>query len=141
MRSALLWSLRSTCPRAQVGCVLATQDNYTLATGYNGAPAGAKHCLEIGCVPDAYGHCSRSVHAEMNAISQAAKRGTSLNGCSAFLTLKPCLTCAKALIQVGCVRILWLKEYLENTAESETLDSLFLECGVFESGLYKLPGM
>jgi hypothetical protein len=47
MRSALLWSRRSTCPRAKVGCVLASADNYTLATGYNGAPTGAKHCLEI----------------------------------------------------------------------------------------------
>jgi dCMP deaminase len=141
MRSALLWSRRSTCPRAKVGCVLASADNYTLATGYNGAPTGAKHCLEIGCTSDAYGHCARSVHAEMNAITQAAKRGTSLSGCSAFLTLKPCLTCAKALIQVGCRRILWLEEYLENTAEAETLDSLFLECGVSEWGLYRLPGI
>jgi dCMP deaminase len=140
-RSALLWSQRSTCPRAQVGCVLASPENYMLATGYNGAPAGAKHCLEIGCVPDAYGHCARSVHAEMNAIAQAARRGTSLRGASAFLTLKPCLTCAKALIQVGIVRVLWLEEYLENTAEAYTLDALFLECGVFEMGLYKLPGV
>jgi dCMP deaminase len=140
-RSALLWSQRSTCPRAQVGCVLASPENYMLATGYNGAPAGAKHCLETGCVPDAYGHCARSVHAEMNAIAQAARRGTSLRGASAFLTLKPCLTCAKALIQVGIARVLWLEEYLENTAEAETLEALFLECGVFERGLYKLPGV
>jgi dCMP deaminase len=137
MESARTWAKRSTCPRANVGCVIASSDNHTLSTGYNGAPSGAKHCLEIGCIPDNYGHCSRSVHAELNAITQAAKRGTSLNGGTAYLTLMPCLTCAKALIQVGVKRLVWEHDYLENSSERDILIDLLEECGV-DWGIYNL---
>lgn len=130
------FSEMSTCPRAKVGCVLVSHDRYILSTGYNGAPSGAAHCLTMGCLEDSYGHCARSVHAEMNAITQAAKRGTSLRGCTCYLTLKPCLTCAKALIQVGAEKIFWEIEYAPNEQESGILDNLLMECGLVEWGIY-----
>lgn len=130
MAEARLWSMRSTCPRAKVGCVLVSPDNYVLATGYNGAPSGAAHCLDIGCKEDSYGHCARSVHAELNAIAQAAKRGTALHWGIAYLTLKPCLTCVKALIQVGISKIIWETDYPTNSKDDETLLQLLDECRV-----------
>ena len=130
------FSEMATCPRAKVGCVLVSPDRHILSTGYNGAPSGAAHCLEMGCLEDSYGHCARSVHAEMNAITQAAKRGTALRGCTCYLTLKPCLTCAKALIQVGAARIFWETEYDPNLSESGILDNLLMECDVLEWGIY-----
>lgn len=137
MAVARIFADRATCPRASVGCVIVSAEKHMLATGYNGAPSGAEHCLEIGCIPDNYGHCSRSVHAELNAITQAAKRGTSLNWGTAYLTLMPCLTCAKALIQVGIRRIIWETDYLENSSEREILIGLLEECGI-TWGIYNL---
>jgi len=73
---------RSTCPRAAVGAVI-VKDNRILATGYNGAPAGEPHCTEVGCdMVD--GHCQRAVHAETNAIAQAAKYGISVDGATLY---------------------------------------------------------
>ena len=69
---------RSTCPRAAVGAVIA-KDNRILTTGYNGAPAGEEHCTDVGCLMENE-HCQRAVHAETNAIAQAAKYGISLEG-------------------------------------------------------------
>lgn len=76
-------STRSTCPRAQVGVVI-TRDNRILTTGYNGAAAGEPHCEDVGCdvVND---HCQRAIHAETNAIAQAAKYGISLEGATLYM--------------------------------------------------------
>jgi dCMP deaminase len=124
---------RGTCPRKKVGCVIISEEGFVLATGYNGSPKGTKHCLEIGCVEDNYGHCSRSIHAEINAISQAALRGTSLRDSRIFVTLMPCLTCAKALIQSGVKEIYWEENYLENQRDAKLLTDLLEECGVLWS--------
>lgn len=73
---------RSTCPRAQVGAVI-VKDNRIIATGYNGAPAGEAHCIDIGC-DVVHEHCQRAIHAEVNAVCQAAKFGLSVDGATLF---------------------------------------------------------
>lgn len=101
---------RSTCLRAQVGCVLVSPANTILATGYGGSMAGAPHCAEVGClIID--GGCKRTVHAEINAICQAAANGVSLRGSTAFVTLSPCRACAMALRNCGVERIVYAQEY------------------------------
>lgn len=82
IRIAMEVASRSTCPRASVGAVI-VRDNRILASGYNGAPAGEPHCTEVGCdMVD--GHCKRAIHAETNAIAQAAKYGISLEGATLY---------------------------------------------------------
>lgn len=105
---------RSTCLRRQVGAVIVDKDNHILATGYNGAPAGLDHCIDLGyCyrqlnnIPSGERHeLCRAVHAEMNAIIQAAKHGTKVDGGTIYLTHTPCVMCAKALINAGIQRII-----------------------------------
>lgn len=75
---------RATCPRATVGAVI-VKDNRILATGYNGAPAGEPHCTDEGCIIED-GHCQRAIHAETNAIAQAAKYGISVEGATLYYT-------------------------------------------------------
>lgn len=99
MDIARLAASRSTCPRAQVGCVI-VKDNQVLATGYNGSPPGAEHCNQGGCQME-HGHCVRSIHAEVNAVGQAARRGIALSGATAYVTHAPCRQCQKALVASG----------------------------------------
>ncbi len=117
LKIALLVSERSTCLRRKVGAV-AVKDKRILATGYNGAPSGIKHCLEVGClreklqVPSGERHeLCRGLHAEQNVIIQAALHGISLNGCDLYCTHQPCLICTKMLINCGVKRILFLEGY------------------------------
>ncbi len=98
---------RSTCLRRQVGAVL-VRDKRLLATGYNGAPRGLKHCAEVGClrermqVPSGERHeLCRGLHAEMNALLQAAEHGIRIEGADLYSTDQPCSLCAKMLINVG----------------------------------------
>lgn len=135
MTVARAWAERATCPRKQVGCVILSSEGFTLATGYNGAPRGAKHCLEVGCEEDSYGHCARSIHAEINAISQAALRGTTLRNSVAYVTLQPCLSCVKAMIQAGIREIRWGQNYIDNSPELGILLNLLDECGI-KGGVY-----
>ncbi len=90
---------RATCPRAAVGCVLVF-DKRILATGYNGAPPLMPHCEEVGCRMED-GHCTRTVHAEANAIAQAARYGISVAGSTAYVTHTPCLRCQQLLQSAG----------------------------------------
>jgi len=90
---------RSTCDRAQVGCVL-VKDNQIISTGYNGAPRGLPHCDEVGHWMD-NGHCIRTVHAETNAIIQAALHGVATSGSTCYVTHAPCINCCMALINAG----------------------------------------
>ena len=79
---------RSTCPRAKCGCIVVDPDTHDiLATGYNGAPRGLDHCTDVGCKMED-GHCQRAIHAEVNAIAQAARRGISLNRSVAYVIKK-----------------------------------------------------
>lgn len=100
---------RSTCDRAHVGAVL-VRDRRILCTGYNGAPAGLPHCDDVGhLIID--GHCVRTLHAEQNALIQAALHGVSTAGATAYVTHQPCLTCAKMLINAGVKRVVYAGNY------------------------------
>lgn len=79
---------RSTCPRAQCGTVLVDPNtNHILATGYNGAPPGECHCIDIGCLIED-GHCQRAIHSEVNAIAHAARNGVRVDGAHAYVVMK-----------------------------------------------------
>lgn len=100
LEEAQFWGRRSTCTRADVGAVIVADDNRVIATGYNGAPAGLPHCIDLGCdVED--NHCVRTIHAEENAIFSAARLGISTKGCDIYITLAPCRRCAGAIIAAG----------------------------------------
>jgi dCMP deaminase len=113
---------RSTCNRAKVGAVI-VRDKNILATGYNGSPAGLPHCTEVGCLiyqsktpnGDIEENCYRTIHAEMNAIAQAAKNGVSIRDADIYVTHTPCIHCMKVLINTGIKRIFYEKEYKIHT--------------------------
>ncbi len=98
-------SERSTCDRAHVGCVL-VRDKRILTTGFNGSPVGQPHCDDVGHLM-VDGHCVRTIHAEMNAIIQAALHGVSTKGATCYVTHFPCINCAKALVNAGIVRLVY----------------------------------
>jgi dCMP deaminase len=107
MQIARLMAERSTCLRRQVGAVI-VRDRRILTTGYNGAPTGMRHCEEVGClrekqnVPSGKMHeLCRGLHAEQNAIIQAAVFGVSIKGAEVYCTNVPCIICAKMLINAG----------------------------------------
>ena len=100
---------RSTCDRAHVGAAL-VRDRRILTTGYNGAPAGLPHCDDIGHLM-VDGHCVRTLHAEQNAIIQAALHGVGTQNATAYVTHQPCLTCAKMLINAGVRRVVYAGNY------------------------------
>jgi dCMP deaminase len=117
MAIAGLAATRSTCLRRQVGAVI-VKDKKILATGYNGAPAGLKHCLDIGClrdklkIPSGERHeLCRATHAEQNAIVQAALFGVSINGSTMYSTTQPCILCTKLIINAGIKRIVVRDSY------------------------------
>lgn len=97
--------LRATCPRRKVGAVLVSTDDRVLATGYNGAPVGMDHCTDVGCqVVD--NHCQRAIHAEVNAVAQAAMYGIPIKGARLYLytgedRIPPCRECMKVLLAAG----------------------------------------
>ncbi len=114
LKLAMLASERATCPRMHCGCVL-VKDKNVIATGYNGSIPGDEHCEDVGClVVD--NHCLRTNHAEMNAISQAAKHGNSLDCATAYVTNMPCTSCAKALIACGIKRVVVFSDYHDTLA-------------------------
>ncbi len=107
---------RSTCDRAQVGAVI-VKDRRILTTGYNGAPAGLPHCDDIGHLM-VDGHCVRTLHAEQNAILQAALHGVSVQGGTIYVTHQPCLTCAKMIINAGLLRVVYAGAYPDEHART-----------------------
>jgi len=118
-----LVSRRSTCLRRAVGAAL-VRDKRILATGYNGAPSKLKHCLDIGClreklkVPSGERHeLCRGLHAEQNAIIQAAFHGVSASGATLYCTNHPCVICAKMIINAGVTRIVIHDGYRDELAE------------------------
>ena len=124
MEMAELAAKRSTCLRRNVGAVI-VKDKRALATGYNGAPSGVKHCSEIGgClreqlkVPSGERHeLCRALHAEQNAIIQAAKTGNSIEGATIYITHQPCVICAKMLINAGIKRIVVKEGYPDDMSK------------------------
>jgi len=112
-----LIKMRSTCLRRQVGALI-VKDKRILATGYNGVPAGCKHCEEIGCmreklnVPSGQRHeLCRAIHAEQNAIVQAAYSGTSVKDGTLYVTTQPCVLCAKMIINAGIKEVVFKGDY------------------------------
>ena len=115
---------RSTCTRARVGAVV-VRDRLILTTGYNGSPAGHPHCTEVGCLvvkslnPEGQEeeNCIRTIHAEINAIAQAAKNGVTIKGADIYIPPRPCMHGLTVLLTVGNQLICYEKEYkLERVA-------------------------
>ena len=102
-------SLRSTCPRLQVGAVI-VDDNKIIATGFNGASKSEDHCIDVGCLI-VNGRCKRAIHAEANAIEQACMYSTIPEGYSIYVTHSPCKICIEDLENVGITNIHYSKEY------------------------------
>lgn len=126
-----LVATRSTCIRRDVGAVI-VKDKRILATGYNGAPSGLPHCLDVGCLREEMKIPSgerqeicRGIHAEQNALIQAAKFGISVDGASIYVTHHPCVVCAKLLINAGIREIFYLEDYPDELSKS-----LLKEAGV-----------
>ena len=123
MEMALLTAKRSTCLRRSVGAVI-VQEKHIIATGYNGAPKGIPHCEEIGgCireqqkVPSGERHeLCRALHAEQNAIIQAATLAQSIEGATIYITHQPCVICAKMIINAGIKRIVVREGYPDELA-------------------------
>ena len=131
MEMAHLASKRSTCIRRKVGAVL-VKDNHVIATGYNGASSGATHCSQKNClreqlkIPSGERHeICRAVHAEQNAIVQAARYGIASEGSTIYVTVTPCFICAKILINAGVKEIVIDGDY----PDSFTMD-LLKEVGI-----------
>ncbi len=100
---------RATCDRKHVGAVL-VRDRTILSTGYNGSIRGMPHCDEVGHMME-NGHCVATVHAEANAILQAAKNGVRIDGATLYTTASPCWPCFKLVANSGCVRIVYGEFY------------------------------
>ncbi len=131
LKIARVVSERSTCRRHHVGA-LAVRDKHILTTGYNGAPAGLKDCLELGCLRDELGIPSgtrheicRAIHAEQNVIVQAALHGVSLEGSTIYCTHTPCNLCAKMLVNARITRFVSYGKYADNS-----FFDLFKEAGI-----------
>lgn len=117
-----LVATRSSCMRRQVGALL-VKDRNILATGYNGVPSGITHCNAVGClrerlkVPSGERHeLCRGLHAEQNAIIQAAKHGTNIDGATLYCTTMPCIICTKMLINAGISRVIYGEGYADELA-------------------------
>jgi dCMP deaminase len=120
LKLAAVAAERSTCLRHHVGAV-AVKDKHILSTGYNGAPAGLPDCLTLGCLRNQLGIPSgtrhetcRAVHAEQNAIIQAALHGVSLEGATIYCTHTPCILCAKMLVNVKIKRYVSFGKYADD---------------------------
>jgi len=131
MKLAFLVAERSTCRRHHVGAVI-VRDKRILTTGYNGAPAGSRDCLELGCLRDRMGIPSgtrheicRAVHAEQNAIIQAGSHGITVAGGTLYCTHSPCLICAKMVVNAKIRRFVTCQEYPD-----QEYRELFRETGV-----------
>ncbi|MCG2718203.1 MAG: dCMP deaminase family protein [Nanoarchaeota archaeon] len=122
---------RSTCKRHKVGAI-AVRDKKIITTGYNGAAAGTKDCLELGCLRDQLGiesgtkhEVCRAIHAEQNVIIQGALHGSNLEGSTIYSTLAPCILCAKMLVNAKIKRFVTYSEYSE-----DNFLKLFGEAGI-----------
>jgi len=135
---ARMVATRSTCLRRHVGAIL-VKEKRILSTGYNGAPAGLKHCVEVGClreeasIPSGTRHeLCRALHAEQNAIVQAAYHGISIAGSTLYCTNKPCVICSKMLINAGIKRIYYDEGY-DDALSDAILDEAGIEITRFET--------
>lgn len=121
MEMVKLLSLRSNCPRKQVGCIL-VKDNRVIAMSYNGVLPGIDPKEGI----DEEGN-SKTVHAEINLIAYCAKQGIATEGCILYITLSPCVKCAEAIIQAGITTVYYLEDYRDPSGE-ELLNKFITVC-------------
>ncbi len=142
MDITFLVAKRSTCLRRAVGAII-VKDKRILSTGYNGAPTGIRHCLETGCLREKLNIASgenhelcRGIHAEQNAIIQAAYHGVSIKGASLFCTNLPCSICAKMIINAGISRICYASGYADSMSQEMLkeagVDTVKIDVGSFE---------
>ncbi len=116
MELAVNIAKRSHCVKKHVGAVL-TKDTRIISIGYNGPPAGTHNCdeewPEEGCERDSRGSCSLALHAEQNALMYAVKNNANVEGSTMYLTLTPCLACARMIFSMGIKRVIYLSSYAE----------------------------
>ena len=116
MELAVNLAKRSHCIRAQVGAVL-TRETRIISIGYNGPPAETHNCDEefpgVGCPRDSKGSCSLALHAEQNAILYAAKNGSAIEGATIYVTLSPCIACARIIYSMKIDRVIYLHSYAQ----------------------------
>lgn len=133
---------RSHCVKAKVGAVL-TKDTRIISLGYNGPPAGTHNCdiewPNTGCPRDSKGSCSLALHAEQNAILYAAKSNVSIEGSTLYVTLSPCISCARVIYTLGIKKVYYLHSYADykGLASDEGVD--FLQKFGVEVARYKKP--
>jgi dCMP deaminase len=130
MEIARVVARRATCLHRQVGAVI-IKGKQIVSTGYNGAPAGHPHCLDIGCARDGVpsgqrSELCRAAHAEQNAINFAARYGISIEGATLYTTCYPCSWCAKSIVNAGIVRVVYAEDYPDPLAK-EILSSICVE--------------
>ena len=139
MEMAQVTAKRSTCPRAQVGVVIA-QEGRVVSIGYNGSAPGQPHCIEVGCerrtedksvhgespLVVEVGSCERTIHAEANAIAWAARAGVSTVGATMYCTHAPCYACAKLMVSAGIIKLHYVTPY-RDLRGVELLDKSLVE--------------
>lgn len=117
MELAANLATRSHCIKRHVGAVL-TKDTRIISIGYNGPPSGTHNCdeewPEKGCDRDSKGGCSLAIHAEQNALLYAVKNKTEVKGATLYVTLSPCLACARIIFTMGVEKVIYLKSYAEH---------------------------
>jgi len=131
MSIAELVSTRATCDRKHVGAVI-VRDKEVLATGYNGSIAKTKHCDDIGHLM-VNGHCVRTIHAEINAIAQAAKHGVSISGATIYVTAQPCWNCFKVIANSGIQKIFYKEDYRSDKNIDDALKYLDIKISKVET--------
>jgi dCMP deaminase len=137
---------RATCDRGRTACVIA-KDKQVVSTGYVGSPAGLPHCDEVGHLfkdtihEDGHRstHCVRTVHAEINAITNAAKRGVSIDGGTAYCGMTPCRTCAMAMINSGIKRVVCVRKYHEASESEEMFAKVGISLDYMEKAVEEYP--
>ncbi|MBI5648265.1 MAG: dCMP deaminase family protein [Ignavibacteriae bacterium] len=133
MSIAKIVAERATCTRAKIGAVI-VKDKNIIATGYNGSPAGHPHCTDVGCLiyvsrnpnGEEEENCFRTIHAEINAIAQAAKHGVAIEGADIYVTASPCYHCLKTIMNTGIHRVIYDKPYKIHRIQ-ELIDHTHLE--------------
>lgn len=149
MELAVNLATRSHCIKRHVGAVL-TKDTRIISIGYNGPPKGTHNCDEewpqAGCPRDSKGSCSLAIHAEQNAILYAVKNNTSVEGATLYVTLSPCMACARIIYSTGIKKVIYLKSYAEYKGLAadegvELLRKFGLECVRYEGTLTNVTHM
>jgi dCMP deaminase len=137
---------RGTCLRAKCGCVI-THNNVLLSTGYNGAPAGAPQCDEVGCLIEEVKHsdgriskhCRRTAHAEANAILKAAKNGVKIDEGTLYVGMTPCRDCAMLIVNSGIKKVIAKKDYHESADTKKMFDDAGVELEILDSEVQSYP--